>query len=131
MSAAATAYVRPTAEQIRQRREWLYGVVRRVDRPPAPYGSPDWLRYDDRDPRKWVAVVICAEARQEFYDDLPGNLAREVEAQAREHKRLEDAEYQTRAAAHRKRWRHLKVVPDRPDPSAPRPGDYMGRGSAS
>jgi len=53
---------------------------------------------------------VAAESWARELDDLPERLEHELDERRRAEKAAEDAEYQARAAAHRRDWRHLRVV---------------------
>lgn len=118
------------------RRAWAYRLISRVATPPPVFGSAKWLALPDGDHAKVAAVVISAECWARGADELCDSLAAEVEAARAAHKLTEDAEYQARAAAHRKAW----PVPSRRtfverrnaqlEAAKPRPGDWPGRKGA-
>jgi len=100
-----------------------------------PYGSPEWLRLDDRDPRKVAAVVVAAECWRWDGKTLPERLAVELTA-VREAAEAFDAEVwavsaaavrrmactPTHAELERRRWGDG----GRAAFATPRPGDFEG-----
>ncbi len=113
---------------IARRKAWAYALLRRCQTPPPPYGSHEWLALPDDSPYKVGSVVRAAEAWATDGDNLASDLEREIDERRRADKALEDAEYQAASSEHRRRWRHLRIVPARdPNPGAPRPGDFPGR----
>ncbi len=106
---------------------------------PVPkYGSAEWLALPEGDPAKVAAVVVAAECWATEGDELPEQLARELENARAGFKLAEDADYQDRAQAHRAEWSRLpssgkSFAERRAEQLAsirPGPGDYTGRGSA-
>ena len=96
--------------EVAARRRWAYSLVRRAAAPVPSYGSSEWLQLPDGTPEKVASVVVAAESWARELDDLPDRLERELDERRRAEKAAEDAEYQARAAAHRRSWRHLRVV---------------------
>lgn len=74
-----------------------------AEKPLPSYGSPEWLALPEGDRRKVAAVVVAAECWATDLDDLPARTL----AESRAFKAAEDADYQARAAAHRREWSHL------------------------
>lgn len=92
------------------RKRWAYSLIRRTASPPPAYGTPEWLALSDSDPAKVAAVVVAAEAWTGQMDTMAEDIIRELDERRRVDKELDDAAYQARAAAHRKEWKHLRVV---------------------
>ena len=93
------------------RRCWASSLIRRAGKPPPSYGSPDWLALPEGSPAKVASVVVAAEAWALDGDDVEARLHRQLEDERRAFKDAEDADYQARAAEHRKQWRHLSLAP--------------------
>jgi len=99
--------------EVERRRAWSRQMIGRAAGLEIPvYGSSEWFALPEGHQAKVAAVVRAAECWARSGDDLADDIARELEATRRIHKRLEDEEYQARAAEHRERWAHLTVVPD-------------------
>ena len=119
------------------RRRWAYGLVRRCPEPPPSFGSAAWLALPEG-AAKVAAVVIAAESWATEGDELPEQLARELENARAGFKLAEDADYQDRAQAHRAEWSRFpssgKSFAERRAVQLasvkPRTGDYTGKGSA-
>lgn len=100
------------------------------------YGSPAWLRLEDRDPRKVAAVVIAAECWRQDGEGMVDRLAVELADGRRTTERLDAAEWAAAAAG----VRHMANTPThvelerrrwgdggREAFARPRPGDFKGR----
>lgn len=105
-------------------------MVRKCKGRPPLYGSAEMFTYPEGSPEWIAAVVVAAGAWAADQDNLPANLAYELEQTARGVKRLADTEYVENARAHRRQWGQLRLVPPRDDLEArvararePRPGD--------
>ncbi|MEV6286468.1 DUF2742 domain-containing protein [Kribbella sp. NPDC051770] len=62
-----------------ERTSWAKTMVAHItDRP--RYGSPEWARLADTDPRKLAAAIVAAECWATTRDDLPTRLAAELDA---------------------------------------------------
>ena len=123
-----------TNVDVTARRNWAYALTRKCSTPPPRYGSRAWLALSEGSPEKVAAVVIAAEAWASDLDNMPANLALELDNMRRQAKKNEDLEYVARAAEHRKQWGNLRVVPDRDGLAArvaeartPRSGDFRPR----
>jgi hypothetical protein len=86
-----------------RRRAWAYAMISRCRKPPAKYGSPEWLALPDG-PEKVAAVVLAAEAWAIDGDTLLERLEAEVRFEREAFKATEDAAYLARAEAHRQAW---------------------------
>ncbi len=106
----STPSLTPPAAEVAARRRWAYSLIRRASTPVPSYGSAEWLQLPDGTAAKVAAVVVAAESWARELDDLPDRLERELDERRRAEKAAEDAEYQARAAAHRRDWGHLRVV---------------------
>jgi len=100
----------PSAPEVTARRSWSYRLVSRCATPPPIFGTREWLELPEGTPAKIASVVVAAESWARELDDLPERLEHELDERRRAEKAAEDAEYQARAAAHRRDWRHLRVV---------------------
>ncbi len=107
---APTPSLVPAAPEASARRRWAYSLIRRASSPVPFYGSAEWLQLPDGTPAKVAAVVVAAESWARELDDLPERLEHELDERRRAEKAAEDADYQARAAAHRRDWGHLRVV---------------------
>ena len=92
------------------RRRWAQSLIRKAPNPPR-YGSPAWLALPEGSPGKIASVVVAAEAWALDDDDVEARLHRLLEDERRAFKQAEDADYQARAADHRKQWKHLSLAP--------------------
>lgn len=122
---AAPESTAKTTSNIVARRRWAYSLARRCTTPPPPYGSSEWLALSDGTPEKVAAVVNAAEAWARDGDNLADNLWRELEEHRRLDKAAEEAECVARAAEHRERYRHLRLVAH-PYPLYPKPLEEIG-----
>ena len=120
------------------RRRWAYRLIHRVSEPPPQYGSAEWLALPEGSPERIAAVIVAAEAWAQAADTLEDDLRREIEIGRVQQKRLDDEEYQDRAAAHRRDYSRLPattfVQRRRVQLEAARPedGDFSGvNGAAS
>ncbi len=98
------------APEVGARRRWAYGLIRRAATPVPSYGSREWLQLPDGSAERIASVVVAAESWARELDDLPDRLEHELDERRRAEKAAEDAEYQARATAHRREWRHLRVI---------------------
>jgi PHD/YefM family antitoxin component YafN of YafNO toxin-antitoxin module len=94
-----------------QRRAWAYAMISRCHKPPAKYGSAEWLALPDG-PEKVAAVVLAAEAWAIDGDTLLERLEAEVLFEREAFKMTEDAAYLARAEAHRQEWTGAGFRPD-------------------
>jgi hypothetical protein len=129
---AAPRISTPIKTLVSLRRQWAYGLIRRVTSPCPSYGSRAWLDLPEGDPAKIAAVVVAAEAWAIDGDDLERRLHEEVRNSRAAFKATEDEEYQARAAEHRRtapRFTGLSFAERRTAQiaaAAPRDDDYQG-----
>ncbi|WP_299057067.1 hypothetical protein [uncultured Nocardioides sp.] len=93
-----------------RRRQWAYKLVRKAAPNSPAYGTAEWLALPESSPEKIAAVVRAAECWAREGDELEEKLRHEVALARRAFKVEEDRGYQERAAAHKERWKHLRVV---------------------
>lgn len=116
------------------RRAWTRRQLDRIasltdDQPVHRYGTAEWARLADGDPRKWAAVLATAEGVARDEDQLPERLEAELEAG-----RQEDERAAAEAFAQAQRISHdLQRRPDyekkrqrEREAAEPQPGDYLG-----
>ncbi len=112
------------------RRKWAYSLIRRAKEPPPPYGSAEWLRLAEGSAEKIASVVIAAESHARAGDDLPLDLAREIDAR----RAADDEHYRALHRQAAERVAQIVKLPDyrekrrrELDAAQPRPGDFPGR----
>jgi hypothetical protein len=87
-------------------------------------------------PARVAATVIAAEAWAEDGDDIAGRLSVELDSARLAFKQAEDADYQARAASHRRsaprpvRLSFQQRRAEQMQAVEPRPGDFPGRKGA-